>query len=167
MIAMVVLAILLAIALPAWSHARAAVGSGSIKASLATVLIDAVRHSTITGTEVIVCPRDGGDQCSGQPHWDGGWIAYADINGNRSRDANETVLARGKPLEKGFHLHSTVGRTRVIFQPNGGNAGSNITFTLCDPRGPAQATTLVLSNIGNLHNGTPSDTAARECAYGG
>jgi len=50
-----------------------------------------------------------------------------------------------------------------VFQPNGGNAGSNITFTLCDGRGAAQATTLVLANDGRMRAGTPTPAAAAAC----
>ena len=37
-----------------------------------------------------------------------------------------------------------------------GNAGSNVTFTLCDGRGASHARTLVLSNAGRLRHGVPS-----------
>jgi type IV fimbrial biogenesis protein FimT len=167
LIVMTVTAILLAIAIPAYSHASAAAHSGAARVELAATVLAAVRHSAIAGTEVVVCPRTGSGQCSGQAIWDGGWMAYADINGNRVRDSNETVLAQVNTLQGGVHLRSTTGRTRLIFQPNGGNAGSNVTFTLCDSRGPEKATTLVLSNAGNLRSGKPTPRAARDCAYGG
>ena len=54
-----------------------------------------------------------------------------------------------------------------MFQPNGGNAGSNVTFTLCDSRGIEKATTLVLANDGRLRQGKPSADAAQACVYGG
>ena len=95
-------------------------------------------------------------------------MAFADINGNRIRDANETLLAQAEPLASGVHLRSHRGRTRLVFQPNGGNAGSNVTFTLVRfARGPSCATTLVLSNSGGLRTGKPTAAAARNCAYGG
>jgi type IV fimbrial biogenesis protein FimT len=54
-----------------------------------------------------------------------------------------------------------------VFQGNGGNAGSNVTFTLCDGRGPGRAKTLVLSNQGRFRHGTPSPAAlAATCASG-
>lgn len=166
LIAMAVAAVLLAIAVPAWSHAKAAAYSGSVRADLAATLLDAVRHSAIAGTEVVVCPTTAAGQCSGQANWDHGWMAFADINGNRAHDAHETLLLEEEPLPTGVHLRSTTGRTRLIFQPSGGNAGSNVTFTLCDSRGPERATTLVLSNTGALRSGSPTATAARNCVYG-
>jgi type IV fimbrial biogenesis protein FimT len=56
-------------------------------------------------------------------------------------------------------MRSTEGRKRIVFQAHGGNAGSNVTFTLCDGRGPAKAQTLVLNNQGRMRYGTPSAEA--------
>jgi type IV fimbrial biogenesis protein FimT len=166
LVVMAIAAILLAVAIPALSHAKAAASSSAVKADLAASLLDAVNHSAIAGTEVVVCPRSGSRQCAGSPIWDGGWIAYADINGNRIFDTNETLLVQTGPIDESVHLRSTPGRTRLIFQPNGSNAGSNVTFTLCDARGMAAAVTLVLSNAGQLRAGRPTPDAARTCVYG-
>lgn len=167
LIAMAVLSILAAVAIPAWSHARAAANSGSVRAELAASLLDAIRHSAVAGSEVVICPVQAGDQCSNSANWDQGWMVFADLNGNRIPDPNETRVAAEPPLPDGVHLRSTAGRVRLVFQPNGGNAGSNVTFTLCDPRGPAFASSLVLSNSGNLRTGQASIASARNCAYGG
>jgi type IV fimbrial biogenesis protein FimT len=166
LVVMTVAAILLAVAIPAWSHARAAANAGSVRAKLAASLLDAVRHSAITGTEVVVCPNSSSGVCSGSTNWDAGWIVFADINGSRAPDPNETRLGVENALPSDVHLRTTSGRTRLVFQPNGGNAGSNVTFTLCDSRGPKSATTLVLSNTGNLRPGQPTDAAAWNCVYG-
>jgi type IV fimbrial biogenesis protein FimT len=53
-------------------------------------------------------------------------------------------------------LHSTIGRTRIVFQGNGGNAGSNVTFTLCDGRGVTHARALILNNLGRLREASAS-----------
>jgi type IV fimbrial biogenesis protein FimT len=164
-VVMTVAAILLAIAIPAWSHARAAANAGAVRADLAASLLDAVRHSAIAGSEVVVCPIGTTGQCSGSINWDTGWIVFADINGSRTPDPNETRVANGKKLPENVHLRTTIGRTRLVFQPNGGNAGSNVTFTLCDSRGPESATSLVLSNAGTLRLGQPTEAAARNCLY--
>jgi type IV fimbrial biogenesis protein FimT len=50
-----------------------------------------------------------------------------------------------------------------VFQPNGGNAGSNVTFTLCDGRGAAQARSLVMANDGRLRATPAGAAAARAC----
>lgn len=166
LVVMAVAAILLAVAIPAWSHARAAANAGSVRAKLASSLVDAVQHSASTGSEVVICPAAMSGGCSGSINWDGGWLVFADINGNRAPDANETRLAHNEALPAGIHLRTTSGRTRLVFQPNGGNAGSNTTFTLCDARGVGSATSLVLSNAGRIRSGTPTATAAWNCVYG-
>jgi type IV fimbrial biogenesis protein FimT len=164
--AMAVATVLAAVAIPAWSHARAAANSGSVRAELAASLLDAVNHSAIAGSEVVVCPRSNSEQCTGGIVWDNGWLVFADINGDRVRDANETLLVQTGPIDESVRLRSTPGRTRLVFQPNGSNAGSNVTFTLCDSRGVDYAITLVLSNAGQLRTGNPTREAAWNCVYG-
>jgi len=166
MMAMAVIAILIGVAASAWRHARSAAGAGSVRADLVTTLLDAVHHAAITGSEVVVCPNSLAGQCSGRIEWDRGWMAFADVNGNRIHDAGEALLRKTAALESGIHLHTTAGRTRLVFHPNGGNVGSNVTFTLCDSRGPAHATSLVMANSGRLRQGKPSEAAANACAYG-
>jgi len=166
-VALLVAAILLAVALPAYSHARAAARAGAVRADLAATIIDAVRHAAITETEVVLCPAGPAGDCTGQPDWDGGWMAWADLDGSRSRGPNEPVVVQVKAIDEQVHLRSTVGRTRLVFQPNGGNAGSNVTFTLCDARGTDYAITLVLANDGRLRPGKPTMAAAQACLYGG
>ena len=161
-IAMSALSILAGIALPALHDAGEAARSGVAKGALLESWLGAVSHAAATGSEVVLCPGDA-NGCRGGIEWSGGWIVFADLDGDRTRSANETLLKTGDPLPGKVHLRSTVGRTRIVFQPNGGNAGSNVTFTLCDGRGATKATTIVLSNSGGLRAGTPTPEAAQAC----
>ena len=142
------------------SHAAAA------RAALLASLMQAVRHSALTGSEVVLCPgAEAG--CAGGSDWSGGWIAYADLDGDRVRDPGETLVHAEPALAAGVHLVTSAGRRRLVFQPTGGNTGSNATFTLCDRRGAASAVTLVLSNTGRLRAGRPTAAAAQRCAAAG
>ncbi|MBW3551548.1 MAG: GspH/FimT family protein [Proteobacteria bacterium] len=169
LVALLVTALLLAIAVPAWSNATSAVHAGKARLAMAETVLDAVRHSALTATEVVVCSSDdpGATRCSLSVEWTDGWIAFPDINGNRERDPNEPLLQRRHALEGGARLRSTPGRTRLVFQPHGGNAGSNVTFTLCDKRGVEKAVTLVLANDGRARSGTPTREAAQACVQAG
>jgi type IV fimbrial biogenesis protein FimT len=163
--ALIVLAVagfLLCVAVPAWSGALEAAHATSARAVLLESLTRSISHAALTGSEVVLCPGDAGG-CRNSIDWSRGWIAYADIDGDRRRDANETLLYSQSALTGRVHLRSTAGRTRLVFQPNGGNAGSNVTFTLCDGRGAARAATLVLANDGRLRAGTPAPLAAQAC----
>lgn len=166
MIVLLVAAILLAVAIPAWSNATSAAHNVAARGSLGTSLLDATRHAAITGREVVVCAGTHALQCSGQPDWSGGWIVFADLNGNRVREPAETLVRQAPALGGRVRLRSTPGRTRLVFQPSGGNAGSNVTFTLCDSRGIAKAATLVVANDGRMRTGTPTAKAAAACVHG-
>ena len=161
-IAMSVVSILAGIALPAVQGAAEAARSGAAKGALLESWLGGVSHAANTGSEVVLCPGDA-NGCRGGIDWTGGWIVFADLDGNRTRSPNETLLKTAEPLSGKVHLRSTSGRTRVVFQPNGGNAGSNVTWTLCDGRGAAKASTIVVSNAGRLRAGTPTEAAAQEC----
>ena len=163
LLAMVTVSILLCVAVPAWSSAREAAYSGATQMVLLESILGAVSHSALTGSEVVLCPGDEAGGCRGSIDWSRGWIVYADINGDRTRDANETLLKVAPALGGKVHLRSSPGRTRLVFQPNGGNAGSNVTFTLCDGRGIGRAITLVLANNGRLRSGIPTEAAALAC----
>lgn len=162
LIALVVACLLVGVAVPAWSGVLESAHAVSAKADLAATLTRSISHAALAGSEVVLCPGDV-DGCHDTPDWSAGWIAYADIDGDRQRGAGETLLQVEKPLQGKVHLRSTAGRTRLVFQPNGGNVGSNVTFTLCDGRGEAKATTLVLANDGRLRTGVPSTAAAQAC----
>lgn len=164
MIVLLVAAILLLVAVPAWSNAASAAHNIAARGALASSLLDAVRHSSVSGSEVVVCA--GSLRCSGGPDWSGGWIVFSDLNGNRARDGVEMVVRQVPPLRGGVRLRSTPGRTRLVFQPSGGNAGSNLTFTLCDSRGVEKASTLVVANDGRMRTGTPTAAAAQSCVFG-
>lgn len=162
LIAMAVVSILACLAIPAWSSAREAAHNGSAQAALLESLLGAISHAALTGSEVVVCPGDAGG-CRASIDWSHGWIAFADVDGDRARDPGETLLKAIGPLGGNVHLRSTVGRTRLVFQPNGGNAGSNVTFTLCDGRGAAKAASLVMANDGRMQSGRPTSAAALAC----
>lgn len=160
--AMAVLSILAGVAVPALRDAAEATRSGAAKAELLESWLASVAHAASTGSEVVLCPGDASG-CRRSIDWSHGWIAFADLDGNRTRGPNETLLKQADPLGGQVHLRSTAGRTRMVFQPNGGNAGSNITWTLCDGRGPEHATTVVVANNGRLRSSTPTPEAAQAC----
>lgn len=166
MIVLAVVAVLLLIAVPSWRHARAAAHSGAAKSALAATILDAVRYSANAGSEVVACPSPNGATCAHTTDWSDGWLVYADLDGDRAQGIQETSIRQQSALTGGVQLRSTRGRKQLVFQPNGGSAGSNVTFTLCDARGSAYASTLVLSNSGSVRQGKASAAAAQACVAG-
>jgi len=163
-IALAVAGICLGIALPAMRGAASAAHAGAAEASMVEAFSTALRHSTVTGAEVVLCPSGDGDVCADTMDWSGGWIAFADLDGNRSHGPGETLLLHQPSLANGVHLRGTEGRKHLVFQPQGGAAaGSNVTFTLCDLRGTAKAVTLVLANSGRFRQDQPDAATAQAC----
>jgi type IV fimbrial biogenesis protein FimT len=168
-IAMAIAALLASIAIPSWQSARASAYAGKARTEMLETIMAAVRHSALAGAEVVLChPTDDSvGQCANTTNWTNGWAVFADLNGNRLREPHEPVVHRQAAIAGGVRIWTTEGRTRLVFQPNGGNAGSNVTFTLCDDRGPAKAVTFVLANDGRMRWGRPTASAAQQCVSDG
>lgn len=154
--------LLLILAIPTFTSALARADASAARSALLASLTQAINHSALTGTEVVLCP---GDQqgCRDTFDWSDGWIAYADLDGNRKRDPRDTLLDIKSGVSDRVRLLTSTGRRRLVFQPNGGNAGSNVTFTLCDLTKHARAQSLVLANNGRLRATTAAPTRARKC----
>lgn len=163
LVALLVATVLLAVALPAWSAAMATGRAGSARAALAATVVDSVRRAGNTGVDVVACPASATGGCADTSDWSGGWLAFVDVDGNRARGADEPLVDQKSALEGGIRLRSTAGRRRIVFQPSGGNAGSNLTFTLCHDGGAIRATSMVLSNAGRFRSVPATATAAAAC----
>lgn len=116
------------VALLAYQGAREAAHAGAARAALGESLLKAISHATSTGSEGVLCPGNA-NGCRASIDWSRGWMAFADPDGDRQRSPGETLLHEQLSLGGEVHLRGTAGRTRLVFQPNGGNAGSNVTFT--------------------------------------
>jgi type IV fimbrial biogenesis protein FimT len=165
-VSLAIIAVLFGIALPSFGDYIEASRASAAKSALLASLTRAASRAAISGEHAVLCPTDDGATCTGAPDWTGGWIAFLDTNNDRVRDAGESLILHELALAGKVRLRSTVGRTRIVFQPNGGNAGSNVTFTLCDGRGPKRAETLVLNNVGRMRIGTPTAKAIAETCPG-
>lgn len=156
-------AALAALAVPRFGAARDAARSSAAHQALIASLMAAPAHAASAGTDVVVCPGTPAG-CAGTYDWSDGWIVFADHDGDRARDpARDTLVHRAGPVGGRTHLRTTVGRTRLVFQPDGSAAGSNVTFTLCDGRGPGRAVALVMNNSGALRATPASAAQASAC----
>ena len=158
-----IIGILAAIAGAAADGAVHAARAADARSALLDTYQFAIRHAATRGIPVVACPVDVSGACRDAIDWSDGWYVFEDGDGDRDRDAGEPVIGTWPRLGHRVHLRSTVGRKRLVFQPSGGNAGSNATFTLCDGRGAAKATQLVLSNSGALREAVAPAAAAADC----
>ena len=165
LIALAIVAILFGMAVPAVSGTLEAARASGARAALLASLTTAAERAALTGQRSVLCPSADGSNCLNNEEWSPGWIVFSDADADRVHDPGEPLLHHQAALAGKVRLRSTVGRTHIVFQANAGNAGSNVTFTLCDGRGPARAVSLVMSNAGRLREGVPSAAAvAATCA---
>jgi type IV fimbrial biogenesis protein FimT len=159
LVALAIIGLVIGLGLPSLTGFMEASRAGAARSALLASVSKAIQRASVTGQHAVLCPSLDGQACTGQPDWSDGWIVFLDRNANRVRDPGESLVLHEGKLAGKVRLRSTAGRTRLVFQGNGGNAGSNVTFTLCDGRGPARAQTLVLNNVGRLRYGTPTEAA--------
>lgn len=160
--AVAVVAVLAAFALPAAQGAIYATRSSRALESIYQSWEVATRTALVASTEVVICPGTEAG-CQSNADWSEGWIVFSDFNGNRERDSNELLAFQRAPLASGVGLSGSTGRTRLVVQPNGSAAGSNITMILCDRRGLARAKSIVVANSGRIRQGAPGKAAADTC----
>lgn len=158
MIAVTIAGVLLGIALPAYSAAKAAAQTQTLRDALLGALLESRNAAVLYENDTILCPSSDGLYCAESFEWQHGFIAAIDLNNNeRIDDADRRLLYRRET--KDVRLLTSSGRKRIQFQPNGSNAGSNATFTFCDRRGPTRATSLIMNNRGDLREARPSASA--------
>jgi type IV fimbrial biogenesis protein FimT len=158
MVALAIVAILLGVALPSYASARAAAQSQHLKTALFNALNEARTAAVLHGNDTILCPSANGRTCSGGIEWQVGFVAAIDSNHNERIDAGDRHLLYREEVPD-VRMVTSLGRKQIQFQPSGSNSGSNATFTVCDARGPARATALVMNNRGDLREDRPSATA--------
>lgn len=159
-----ILAVIATIAVPAMTGSVMAARAATERAALMESLQAALNYSIANRAYVVFCASSDGEVCLGGSDWTPGWMAFVDDNHNRIRDIGESALRERHQLPSGIRLHTSIGRPQVVFQPFGGvNAGTNATLTLCDRRGPAKASTLVIANSGNIRADRASETQALAC----
>jgi type IV fimbrial biogenesis protein FimT len=161
--AMAIAAILAGIAMPMVSGTLHAARAADARTSLLRTYQSAIRHASVAGVHVVACPSTTDNGCRDSIDWSSGWLLFEDRDGDRQHNESELVLASFPPLAERVHLRSTAGRKRLVFQPSGGNAGSNVTLTLCDGRGADKAVQMVMANDGRLRESKAPSPSANDC----
>ena len=149
LVTLTIAAILLVTGAPAlqqftWKqHMRAAVGN------LHNDLLAARSAAVFRSESFVACPGDPRPGCSDSTAWIRGWIVFPDLNGDRRRQPDETLLRQGQVFEA-LSITGSRGRDHIRFLPDGSAPGSNSTIGLCGFGGPGQARKLVISNVGRI-----------------
>ncbi|NUO75409.1 MAG: hypothetical protein HOQ32_05280 [Lysobacter sp.] len=161
LLALFLAAILIALAVPAFARSLERARIAGVQMAMSESFMTSSRTAISGGTATVLCPSAGDSGCADSTDWSTGWMIYADVDGDRSYSRADVVVHRS-PALRGLRLLSTDGRRRVVFQTDGGNEGSNLTFTLC-AHGDGEAGSLVLSNDGRFRLAAPSPAQHRSC----
>ncbi|MDE1886106.1 MAG: GspH/FimT family pseudopilin [Xanthomonadaceae bacterium] len=162
--AITIASVLCAISLPALGSLLQSGQSRSAHNALVAALNLARSTAASRQSDISICPSRDGATCDNAIWWQNGWIVFADTNHDGVRTDREAIIHVGQ-MHDGMAIASTAGRRRVTYRADGTSAGSNLTFTFCDRRGPASADTVVISNTGRIRSGKATATqAAAACA---
>jgi type IV fimbrial biogenesis protein FimT len=164
-----VIAVVAIVAAFAARGASAAINAARASNSVSNLFASLTRarsFAATAGVDVVLCPSTNGTSCASGYHWEGGWIAFPAIHAGSDRTSDEPILVRQEALPSKVHLITSVGRTRVRFQPSGSNAGSNVTFTICDGRGAKSASAYTMANNGTLRSAQTDPTNVGQACTG-
>ena len=117
------------------------------------------------GASVTLCKRNSaGTNCDNTANWNGGWIVFADQNGNGNFDddgdtalcepAEDCLIRVTPPLPSDIRL--SFSKNIVTFDAMGASSGFSGTFKFCDDRGAKKARATLLENNGRIRNSTDS-----------
>ncbi len=146
MLALAVLAIVLATAIPALDAVLLNIRMSNNVNELIHSLYNARQNANATGTSTALCGSRDGIQCSTTRDWTGGWLLFANNDADEPPqiDAGEGILAVGR-LSPQLHLYAN--RTAFIARPFGLRS-TNGTLVWCDRRGAAHARAVIVSFTG-------------------
>jgi type IV fimbrial biogenesis protein FimT len=154
MVTIVVFAVLMALAIPAFSDFVVRNRLKSYSNSLLHTFYLARTEAITRNQRVAVCKSSNKTSCTG--NWDDGWIIFVDNNNNGAREGTETIIHAMDAFANNYTLTGNTNvATYVSYTSQGltrltSGALQAGTFTLCPPS-PATAgegRSIVISNTG-------------------
>lgn len=156
MIAVTVLGVLLALAIPSFlgllRDARRSSAVNDLLADMTFARSEAARR----GRVVAICPNTGGDACGTNAEWGQGWIVFESTNGDVVKDTSEPVLRRASGRTTGLTLKAE--KASFDFRPFNRRAANFGSVHFCDPRGATHSRSIVVPAGGAVRVATASTT---------
>lgn len=143
LVALAITAVLLALAVPAFTHQRAAAAVRSAASQTLAALHLARRLALARGQAITVCPSADGSRCG---FGDGEWLLFAN-NPDGSvarREPGEEILRRWRLPDL---VVATGSRGYASFQPRPGSAAT-VTLRFGHARVPAASASVIVSQTG-------------------
>jgi type IV fimbrial biogenesis protein FimT len=142
LIAVSIIAILMAIAVPSFDYVNNRIIAKSQVENLQRSLSMARQTALTKNRQTIVCPSGNGNTCSNDNDWSYGFMVFVDKNRDEAFSAAEDQLieyvagvrnvATRQDTSSFTHTLKSSRTSEVIFSGQGDAAGTNQTFTFCD-----------------------------------
>jgi type IV fimbrial biogenesis protein FimT len=154
-VAMGVAAVLLTLAVPAFSEVMVSSKLTTLANSFLSNLYLARSEAIKRNSRAVLCKSADGLACSDSGGWQQGWILFHDANNNAALDASEAVILTQSALPSGFMLTGNTPVSEYIsYSPTGGakltsGALQFGTLTLCsNSSSSGNARHIVISSTG-------------------
>ena len=150
-VALAVLAILAAIALPGLNGVVDRLRVTTVVHLLSAQFAQA-RSTAIMRQEVVsVCPSRGDGRCRDDGDWSEGWLLYRDpTRARQPAEAGHVLREERRSRPPHFQLKSSDGRPQLRYLPDGRSAGSNLRVRAC-LRGRLHGE-VVVNNLGRVRS---------------
>jgi type IV fimbrial biogenesis protein FimT len=152
---MAVMAILLTLAVPAFSEVMVSSRLTTLANSFLSNLYLARSEAIKRNSRAVLCKSSNGLACSDSGGWHQGWILFHDANNNAVLDASESVILTQPALPSGFLLTGNTPVAEYISYSSTGGAKLTSgafqagTLTLCsDSSSSVNARKIVISSTG-------------------
>jgi type IV fimbrial biogenesis protein FimT len=160
-VTLVVLAVLIAIAIPSFAHMLDRQELNLAQDDYIAALLHARYLAVNEQVRVVFCPSNDGQTCSNNSAWDDGWLIGRDPN-NKGQPDGAPLYVGGKYSTR---LHVTSTDTRSIrLQPDGTVGNSNQTLTICLRKDVSQALSVVIARRGRVRGEVAKTADAAQCA---
>ena len=155
MVVLLLLAILVAVAIPSFKGMIRSIRLASASNDMVAGLLAARSEAAKRRVRVALCKSHDALQCATEGGWEQGWIVFHDTNNDGLRQSSEPVLQRVEPLPSGWRVQGNQNVARYIsYDPPGGTqmvsgAFQAGTITICPvSSGPTEARQLVINATG-------------------
>ncbi len=160
MIAIAVLGILLALAVPSFQGLIASSRLTAATNDMVSALAQARSNAIKTGNRITLCPSSNGTSCASSGTWEQGWISFIDTDRTGTSaavDTGETVLTSNQAMPTGIIINGNL--TYVSFSADGmpktltGGIGAG-TMRVCNTSGALsndnRTRDLVMNSVGRI-----------------
>ena len=163
MIAIVVMGIILAMAVPNFRSFvldnRLVTQANDFMTTLSIARSEAIKR----GAQVTVCKSADGSNCTTANRWEQGWITFVDSDKDETVDAGETIIQVHEAMPSGNTLRGSADVDDYISYVGSGAAGESGDLILCDDRGYGDGSkprAIIIGLAGRARAADANDSAA-------